>query len=248
VVSLLLTLVIDIGLSVVIFSVLTHRGVAPGIAYLVAGLAPVLGMVINWVRTRKLGGVSVIVLVTLVISALVTLIGSQDVRILLLKDAVLTGGFGLVTLVSALPFFRKPLMFAYGLKFATDGSREGVQEWYALWDRYAGFRHSQYVINNTWGIAYLVEAATKVAAAYLLPYTAAYAVNQIMPWVVLAALIFWTISYGKKQREAGARRAEASAAEASAAEASAAEASAAEAGAADAHATGAGAATGVGPS
>jgi hypothetical protein len=207
VVSLLLTLVIDIGLSILIFTVLTDRGVKPGLAYLVAGVAPVLGMVVNWVRTRTLGGVSVIVLVTLLISALVTLIGSQDLRVLLLKDAVLTGGFGLVTLVSALPVFRKPLMFAYGLKFGTDGSREGVQEWYDLWDRYPTFRHTQYLINNTWGIAYLLEAGIKVACAYLFSYQAAYAVNQVLPWVVLAGLIFWTISYGNRQRKAGAARA-----------------------------------------
>lgn len=206
VVSLVLTLVIDIGLSIVIFEVLTGRGVGAGIAYLVAGVAPVLGMAVNWARTRKLGGVSIIVLITLVISALVTLIGSQDLRVLLLKDAILTGGFGLVTLASALPFFRKPLMFSYGLKFGTDGSREGVQEWYDLWDRYPTFRHTQYLINNTWGIAYVIEAALKVAGAFLLPYSAAYAVNQVLPWVVLAGLIFWTVSYGNAQRKAGNAR------------------------------------------
>lgn len=206
VLSLLLTLVVDIGLSIVIFDLATQRGVAPGIAYLVAGLAPVLGMLINWIRTRKLGGVSIIVLITLLISALVTLIGSQDVRVLLVKDAILTGGFGVVTLVSDLPIFRKPLMFFYGVKFATDGTREGVQGWYDLWDRYPAFRHSQYVINNTWGIAFVLEAAIKVAAAYLFSYTAAYAVNQILPWVLLAGLIFWTISYGKASRRAGEQR------------------------------------------
>ena len=207
VLSLLLTLVVDVGLSIVIFGVLTGHGITPGVAYLITGVAPVLGMAINWARTRKLGGVSIIVLVTLVISALVTLIGGQGIRVLLLKDAVLTGGFGLVTLATSLPWFKKPLMFAYGLKFATDGSRQGVQEWYDLWDRYPHFRHGQYVINNTWGLAYLVEAAVKVAGTYLLPYAVAYAVNQILPWAVLAGLIFWTISYGNAARRAGERRA-----------------------------------------
>ena len=205
-ISLLLTLVVDIGLSIVIFDALTRRGVSPGLAYLAAGVAPVLGLVVNWVRTRTLGGVSIIVLITLVISALVTLIGSQDVRVLLLKDALLTGGFGLITLGSALPLFRKPLMFAYGLKFGTDGSRDGVQQWYDMWDRYPAFRHSQYVVNNTWGVAFVVEAAIKVACAYLLPYTSAYAVNQILPWLVLAALIFWTVSYGRARRQEAERR------------------------------------------
>lgn len=206
IVGLALTLIIDIGLSIAIFDVLLSRGGSPTVAYLVAGIAPLIGMAINWIRTRKLGGVSVIVLVTLAISALVSLVGNQDPQVLLLKDSVLTGGFGLVTLASALPLFPKPLMFSYGLKFGTDGTQAGVQQWYDLWDRYPTFRRTQYLINNTWGIAYVVEAGIKVACAYLLPYSAAYAVNQIFPWVVLAGLITWTMAYGKKQGAAGERR------------------------------------------
>jgi hypothetical protein len=211
-VGLALTLVIDIGLSIAIFDVLLARGSSPTVAYLVAGTAPLLGMAINWARTRKLGGVSIIVLVTLAISALVSLVGNQDPQVLLLKDSVLTGGFGIVTLASALPLFPKPLMFAYGLKFGTDGTKAGVQQWYDLWDRYPNFRRTQYLINNTWGIAYVLEAGIKVACTFLLPFSTAYAVNQILPFVVLAGLIFWTMWYGIRQRKAGERRAAAAAA------------------------------------
>jgi hypothetical protein len=111
-----------------------------------------------------------------------------------------------------LPLFRKPLMFNYGLKFGTDGTKAGVQEWYDLWDRFPAFRHTQYLINNTWGIAYVLEAGIKVACTYLLPFRTAYAVNQILPLVVLGGLIAWTMAYGMKQRKAGERRAAAAAA------------------------------------
>jgi len=207
--GLVFTVVFDIGLAIAIFEVARGQGASEAAAYLLASVGPLVGMAVNWARTRKLGGVSIVILVTILISALVSLIGSQDAQVLLLKDSVLTGGFGLVTLVSALPIFGKPLMFYFGLKFGTDGSKRGIQEWYDLWDAYALFRHGQYVINTVWGVSFLVEAAIKAICTLTLPYDAAYALNQILPFVVLAGVIFWTIRYGQKMAAEGAARGEA---------------------------------------
>ncbi|WP_104090296.1 VC0807 family protein [Arthrobacter sp. GMC3] len=205
--SLALTVVFDIGLAILAFSVAQALGASDTVAYLIASVGPLTGMFANWFRTHKLGGVSIIILVTILISAAVSLIGSQDARILLLKDSALTGGFGLVTLISALPIFPKPLMFFFGLKFGTDGMRGGIQEWYDLWDKYPVFRKGQYLINTVWGVSFLLEALIKAFSSLVLPYSVAFTVNQIFPFLVLAAVIFWTIQYGNKQRQQGEERA-----------------------------------------
>lgn len=202
--GLALTVIFDIGLSIVVFQVARSHGASETAAYLIASVGPLVGMAANWLRTRKLGGVSLIILAMILISAGVSLIGSQDARILLLKDSVLTGGFGLVTLVSALPIFPKPLMFFFGLKFGTDGTRQGIQEWYDLWDKYAEFRRPQYLINSVWGVSFLAEAAIKAVCTFTLPYDTAYTINQIFPFVVLAAMIAWTTWYGQQQANKGA--------------------------------------------
>lgn len=196
----------DIGLSIFVFFLLRSLGASETFAYLGAGVGPIVGMVVSWLRTRQVGGVSIIILVVILISALVSLIGSRDARILLLKDSVLTGGFGVVTLLSAIPVFPKPLMFYFGLKFATDGSRQGVRSWYEMWPKYPQFRSVQYVINTVWGLAFVVEALVKAACTLTLPYDIAYTVDQVLPLGVLAGVIAWTTWYGlRKQRQARAR-------------------------------------------
>lgn len=206
VVSLGLMAVFDVGLSILIFFVLRSVGASETVAYLAASGGPLAGMLASWLRTRQVGGVSIIILVFILISAVVSLIGSRDPRILLLKDSVITGGFGVVTLVSAIPIFRKPLMFYFGLKFATDGTRQGTQAWYELWRKYPQFRAGQYLINTVWGVSFVLEAAVKAACTFLLPYDVAYTIDQLLPLAVLAGVLAWTITYGRRQgRQARAR-------------------------------------------
>ncbi|MBO0811942.1 MAG: hypothetical protein J2P23_07830 [Microlunatus sp.] len=211
--SLLLTVIFDIGLAIGAFE-FSRRvlGVGDFGSYLIASIGPLVGMAIGLIRTKKLGGMSLIILAQILISALVTLIGAHDARTLLLKDSVLTGAFGAVVLITSIRIFPKPLMFFFGLKFGTDGTADGVAEWYRLWDKYAQFRGTQYLINNVWGIGFLGEALIKAIGVYVLPYEAAYAVNQVAPFILLAGLIAWTMSYAAKARKRGEARAAAAAA------------------------------------
>jgi hypothetical protein len=207
VISLLLTIVFDIGLAIVIFQVARQHGMSKFVSYLLSSIGPLLGMAISILRTRRLGGVSIIILAEILISALVALIGSHDPTILLLKDSVETGRFGLVVLISALPVFPKPLLFFFALKFGTDGTKQGVGWFYELWDKYASFRRSQYVINTVWGAGFLLEAGLKALGVRLFSYDTAFTFNKFAPFVVLAALISWTIWYAGRVRRAGEARA-----------------------------------------
>lgn len=206
-VGILLTALFDVGLAIAVFEIAKHRfGASDFVAYLVASIGPVLGGLIGLLRTRKIDGVAIIILVNLLISAGVTLIGSHDAKVLLLKDSVLTGTFGLVILITSLSIFPKPLMFFFGLKFGTDGTKEGTREWYELWQRYPTFRRGQRFLNNVWGVGFLVEAAVKAVGVLVLPYGAAYAVNQIAPFVLVAGLIYFSIRFGMKQAKEGEAR------------------------------------------
>lgn len=210
VISLLVTAVFDIGLAIAVFLVAKHRfGASDFVAYLVASVGPVIGALISLVRVRKIDGVAIIILINLLLSAAVTFIGSHDPKILLLKDCVLTGGFGLVILITSIAIFPKPLMFFFGLKFGTDGTKEGTQQWYWLWDTIPQFRRGQIFLNNVWGIGFMVEALVKAICVFVLPYGAAYAVNQIAPFVLLAGLIYYSMRFGMKQRREGEARREA---------------------------------------
>lgn len=206
--SFLLTAVFDVGLALVVFAVARHLGASNTVAYLVSGVGPVIMLVITWVRARTLSGASVIVLVVLVLSAVATLIGGTDARLLLAKDSLITGGFGVACLLSLL--FPRPLMYYFGAKFATDGTKEGLGYWSNLW-QYPGFRRSQYLITILWGLGYVIEGVLRVAIVYgVSNFATANTISVILPWVFLAALITVTVSIGRRTRAAAlARRASA---------------------------------------
>lgn len=205
--GLLLTAIFDVGLALVAFHVAKRLGADERIAYLVSGIGPLTMMAITWIRARTLSGASVIILVFLLLSSVSTLVGGADQRLLIAKDSLVTGGFGAVCLLSLL--LPRPLMFYFGAKFATDGTREGAERWSGLW-QYPDFRRSQYRITTVWGVGFLLEAAARIVAAYTIDdFETANAVAQILPFVFLAALISYSIRTGMKARAAGLARARA---------------------------------------
>jgi len=80
--------------------------------------------------------------------------------------------------------------------------KESIAYWNGLW-RYPSFRRTQRVISIVWGVAFLAEAGLRVALSYLLSTSAMAVVSSLMPVAVIAALVTWTMSYGRRARAAG---------------------------------------------
>lgn len=202
--SFLLTAIFDIGVAIAVFDLAKGRGFSDQVAYLLSGVGPLIMIAITWVRARALSGASLIILVFLVLSSLAAFIGGADSRLLIVKDSAVTAGFGLACLISLL--LPRPLMFYFGAKFGTDGSRDGIAYWNGLW-RYPEFRKVQYRINNVWGAAYLIEAALRIVLVYSISsFSVAYTVTTILPFVILAGLISWTVATGIRARRQGGQR------------------------------------------
>jgi hypothetical protein len=199
IVNLLLTAVLDVGLAILLFRLATSWGASEQLAYVVSCIGPLLSIGVTWARARTLSGVSMVILAFQLLSAGAAFVGGPDPRLLLVKDSLVTGGFGLVCLVSML--FPRPLMFYFGAKFGTDGTSRGLAWWNGLW-QYRTFRRSQYVITTLWGVGFLVEAALRIALAYTVDFDTAYTIGTILPFVVLAALITATIIIGQRTRRA----------------------------------------------
>lgn len=206
VIGLVMTVVFDVGLSIAIFTVAKNMGASDVAAYLYSAAGPLLGMAVEFIRHRRIDVVGAVILAIIALSIAVTLIGSDDPTVLLLKDSALTGGLGLLILASLTPLFPRPLMYYMGRKFGTDGTEAGAAWWDSLW-QYPSFRHSQRVITGVWGAGYLAEAIAKVTWVLMLPFDTAYLLNQIVPLVVTVVLMGWTMWYANRTRRAGERRA-----------------------------------------
>lgn len=210
VIGLVITVVFDVGLSIAVFSVAKNLGASDLAAYLYSAIGPLLGMAAEFIRHRRIDIVGLVILAIIVLSVAVTVIGSDDPTVLLLKDSALTGGLGVLILASLTPLFRRPLMYYMGRKFGTDGTEAGAAWWESLW-QYPSFRHSQRMITGVWGVGYLAEAVAKVIWVLILPFDTAYLLNQVVPLVITVALMGWTIWYANRTRRAGEQRAAAAA-------------------------------------
>src|SRR6201994_3290342 len=102
VVSLVLTAVFDVGVALAAFALAEQLGAGNTLAYLAAGVGPLIMIAITWIRARTLSGASVIILLYVLLSSAATLVGGNDPRLLLSKDSLVTGGFGLACLASVL--------------------------------------------------------------------------------------------------------------------------------------------------
>ncbi|CAM5434812.1 hypothetical protein SAVIM338S_02535 [Streptomyces avidinii] len=205
----ILTIGFNVVAPVLTYNMLTDRGWSEFAALLVSGAWPVVDSIVHLAWRRKVDEFAVVTLVFLVITALVTLIGAHSARALLIKDSGVTGLFG--ALCVATLFAPRPLMFYFGRKFGTDGTKEGVAYFNGLW-RYPDFRAAMRRMTTVWGAAYLAEASLRVVLAYLLSVDTMVVVSPVLIYGVLVSLIFWTVRFSKRTQAEGQARAAALAA------------------------------------
>ncbi|MFD7625212.1 VC0807 family protein [Streptomyces sp. NPDC059851] len=205
--------IVTIGLNVVAPIITYHQlrdhGWSEFAALLASGAWPVLDSAIHVAWRRKLDEFAIVTLVFMAITAVVSLVGAHSARALMVKDSCVTGLFGLLCLATLLA--PRPLMFYFGRKFATDGTRESTAWWNGLW-QFEGFRRTMNVMTTVWGVAYLAEAGVRIALAYVLSTDTMVVLSPILIYGVLGALALWTALYGKRSKAQGERRAAAAAA------------------------------------
>ncbi|MGI3785933.1 MAG: VC0807 family protein [Janthinobacterium lividum] len=197
----LVTIGVNIVLPIVTFTLLAGTGMNQVVALLLSSVWPVLEMVVTLVRQRHIDEFSLFVLIGIVIG-LLTGIFSDSTRAVFLKDSITTGLLGVVFLVT-LPF--KPLTFFLARRFATDGSEVQRDWWDGLW-QYPTFRRTQRGLGAAWGVALIGEAAVRAVLTYSLGPQAMVVVNNVVPYVVIAGMVFVSITVGRRSRAAAQRR------------------------------------------
>lgn len=181
-----LPLVLDVAVPLASYYLLRHFGVSLVPALAISGLSPALRVVRGIVRERTADGLALAVLVLTAASIPVAFISGTP-QILLAKDAVGTGVFGLWLIVSAL--LGRPAManVMRGVLTRTEGSE-------AAWDRLAEssppFRSHLRTVTTLWGVGFVIECVARIAVAWLLPInTAVWAVNVPIALVISGCVV-----------------------------------------------------------
>jgi hypothetical protein len=194
--------IFDIGGPLLAYHLLQSNGFSTVSALILSGLFPAVGMIIGVIAHRRVDAVGVLVLAGIVVGAILGLV-SHNPKLVLDEGSVSTGVFGLICLGSLAT--DKPMMYRFALEFIGPDTERG-REFVDL-RQYKEFRRAFVVITVVWGTAYLVEAAARVLIVQETSAGTALAVSKVLPYAVAAALIAWTVGYGRYQGRKGERMA-----------------------------------------
>ena len=198
--SIAMIAIFDIGGPLLAYHLLQSNGVGAVPALVLSGVFPAVGVIIGIIRHRRADAVGVLVLAGIVVGAVLGLV-SQNPKLVLDEGSVSTGVFGLICLGSLAT--DKPMMYRFALEFMGPDTERGRE--FADLRQYKEFRRAFVVITVVWGTAYLVEAAVRVLIVQETSAGTALAVSKVLPYAVAAALIAWTLGYGRLQKRRGDR-------------------------------------------
>lgn len=187
---------VEIGGSIGLFQLAELWGANDVTSYLVGSIAPVIGGLMVWARARKFSGASAAIFAFSALSAGMAFIGSTAPKMLLYKDCAATGMIGVVFLVSCL-LARKPLAFYMAQRYGTNGSREAMAMFDALWERSREFRTCLYRISYLWAGVFVAQAVGTAAIIYVSRYSDGYNYDQILPWAAIALGVVGSLAMGR---------------------------------------------------
>lgn len=193
---------LEVGGSIVLFDLALGRGASEVQAYLVGTIAPVLGGLVVWVRSRTFSGASAAVFSFTALSAAVAVIGSTDPRVLLYKDCAITALIGVIFGLSCF-LLPRPVMFSFAQRYSTDGTREGMSVFDAMWLAYPGFRRVMYQVSLVWTVVFVVQAGVTALIIATSPFSTAYAWDQILPVVATVLAMVLTVVISTRARRTG---------------------------------------------
>jgi hypothetical protein len=153
-------------------------------ALVISGVLPALGIGISALVDRRLDVIGIVVLAGLLVGTLSGLT-SHNARLYLLEGSVPSAVFALGCLLSLR--LRRPLIFRLAVELLGPDTRKG-RDVAAAW-RYPGFRRAFRMITVAWGIAYLVEAAIRVAIVVTTSTGIALVCSKLIPYVFRRGLV-----------------------------------------------------------
>jgi len=193
-------LTLSVVLPLVAIAVLLAHGASPVIALTSGSCFPIIEIVFEAVRTKRVGIVPPVVLASIIFGLGAAFITGNAV-FAVLKDSVFTLVFGIVFLGSlATP---RPLIFRLNRDMAADDRARAATD--ALWQHPAA-RNTFRVLTVVWGVGLIAEAVTRAIVAFTLPIAKAAALSPVIAAVAIAGLVAFTIIYSRAARRRAAAR------------------------------------------
>lgn len=197
--------VVEIGGAIGLFHIARSMGGSDVVAYLVGSIAPALGALVIWARSKKFSGASAAIFAFTALSAVVAIVGSTDPKVLLYKDCATTALIGLVFGLSCV-LMPRPVIFYFAQRYGTDGTGQGMAAFDKMWAAYPGFRRSMYQISILWAAVFLIQAGVTALIIRSTTFNTAYNWDQTLPIVALVVAMMLTMIISRHAQRLGKAR------------------------------------------
>lgn len=187
---------VNIVLPYLVYSRLEAR-LGPVHALMASSLPPIAWSLIEFARKRRADALSLLVLAGIGLS-LLAFLGGGSVRLLQLREQMVTAAVGIVFLVSAA--IGRPLMYLLAIAFMRRQSQQAeADRLESLRDR-PGFRHTMIVMTLVWGFGLVIEAALAAVLIFHMSIKTFLVASPIFAYGTIACLSAWTYWYGRHRR------------------------------------------------
>jgi len=178
----------------VILYTLSKRYYSPSefTALVVAALFPIGKSGFELIYHRQLDPISILVLLGIAADGVALLFGGSP-RLLLVRESLITGVFGLACFFSLL--LPRPMMFYFARYFiaGTDPVRQA--RFNAAW-QFQEVRFCHRLITTVWGCAFVGELMIRIVLIYNLPAALVLVISPVLIGLLTIGTMVWAFAYG----------------------------------------------------
>jgi hypothetical protein len=165
-------------------------------ALMVATTFPIGKSIFDVARRGQVDPISIVVLLGIATDGFALLFGGSP-RLLLVRESLFTGAFGLACFISLL--LPRPLMFYFGRYFMAGTDPQRQARFNSAW-QFPEVRFSHRLITSVWGSALLGELILRIILIYNVSSATVLIVSPILIGTLTIATMIWTFRYGHRVR------------------------------------------------
>jgi hypothetical protein len=182
----------------VILYKLSKRYLSPSelTALLIATTFPIGKSIFDLARRGQVDPISIVVLLGIATDCVALLFGGSA-RLLLVRESLFTGAFGVACFVSLL--LPRPMMFYFGRHFIAGTDPQRQARFNSAW-QLPQVRFAHRLITIVWGCAFVGELILRIILIYHASAATVLIVSPILLGTLTIVTMIWAFSYGRRVR------------------------------------------------
>jgi hypothetical protein len=165
-------------------------------ALAIATTFPVGKSIFDLTRFGQVDPISIVVLLGIAADGAALIFGGSP-RLLLIRESLFTGVFGLSCFISLL--LPRPMMFFFAQHFMAGTDLQRRARFNAAW-QLPDVRFSHRLITIVWGFVFVGELILRVILSYYIPASIVLIVSPILMGTLTIVTMIWAFSYGHRVR------------------------------------------------